>query len=118
MSDDEKVVYELTLDLPGQPKGEPVQIAGLGTFENGKSHQITESQAESYRSYNTRLEYEYDEDNNLVGATAEPGPTLLQAFSKTDGVEVTTVESRSANPPPPPAPKPAEGNKNDDGGDN
>jgi hypothetical protein len=105
MSDEEKVVYEIAFDLPGFAKGEEVQVAGLGTFENGSTYQVTKAEAESYRSYNTSLKYEYDEDNNLVGATAEPGPTLLQAFEHTDGVEVNTVQSRSSNNPPPPPPE-------------
>lgn len=111
MSDDEKVVYEITFDLPGTPKGQEVMVAGLGTFANGSTYEVTEGEAEAYRSYHTSLKYEYDKDNNLVGATAEPGPTLLQAFSKTDGVDVTTVQSKTDNKPPPSP----EDNKNDGG---
>jgi hypothetical protein len=111
MSDDEKVVYEITFDLPGTPKGQEVMVAGLGTFANGSTYEVTEEEAESYRSYHTSLKYEYDKDNNLVGATAEPGPTLLQAFSKTDGVDVNTVQSKTEDKKPVPP-----DDKNSDGG--
>lgn len=91
MADAEKVVYELALDLPGFPNGEPVQIPGLGTFDNGSVYEVTEVEAQAYRTYHTRQVPTEDEDGNIVGATTELGPTLLQAFRRTEGVNVVTA---------------------------
>jgi hypothetical protein len=96
MADNEKVAYELELDLPGHPKGEGVQIPGLGTFENGSVYEVTEEEAQSYRVYHTRQVQQTDEHGNVLGADTELGPTLLQAFRKYEGITVTVAKG---NPP-------------------
>lgn len=92
---DEDVVYTMDVDLDGSPKGEQIQIAGLGTFENGSSYDITRAEAEAYRSYNTRYETIVGENDEILGSTPELGPTLLQASKTMFGVEVTTSGSKS-----------------------
>ena len=84
-----KLAYEVSLDLPGMPKGELVQIPGLGTFENGTSFDVTEEQANAYRVYHQRVDMVYDEETNeLLGSEASVGPTLLQAYKNEQGVDV------------------------------
>jgi hypothetical protein len=91
MSDD-RVVYELSLDLPSLPKGEPVQIPGLGTFENGETHEITKIEHERYRAYHVRQIPVIDEETQEVrGNELENGPTLLQAFKDREDIEVVTI---------------------------
>lgn len=96
MSDaDEKVQYEVTLDLPGTPKGEPVQIVGLGTFDNGSTFEVTKEEAEYYRAFHVRQEPIVDDETQaILGSEAVLGPTLLQAFKDTEGVEVVTVVTK------------------------
>lgn len=98
MSDDEKVVYEVELDLPGIPTGEPVQIPGLGTFNNGDTLDVTKREAEFYRSYHIHQEPIVDEETQaILGSEAVLGPTLLQAFKDTNGVKVTTVVEKKGS---------------------
>jgi hypothetical protein len=91
MSDEEKVVYELDVDVEGLPKGEPLQIMGLGVFENGSSYLITESEAERYRLMNATMEPIVDEDTQAVlGAEYTKSPTLLQlSDSLPEGITVS-----------------------------
>lgn len=90
---DEDAVYELSIDQPNLPKGEPVQIPGLGTFKNGSSHPVTKEEAQAFRVYHTRQENIIDEQTDeVLGSQPVLGPTLLQASKNMFGVEVTTVE--------------------------
>ena len=84
MSDnDEKVAYEISFDLVGPPRGGTVQVPGLGTFENGKTYEVTKAEADAYRSFHTRqTPIVDDETKEIRGTEAELGPTLLQAFKK------------------------------------
>lgn len=88
---DAKLVYELTLDQPNLPKGELVQIPGLGTFENGSTYDIDADQAYSFRTYHVRSVPFVDEETQaILGSSVELGPTLLQASKTMYGVEVAT----------------------------
>jgi hypothetical protein len=78
--------YKLEVDVPHLPKGEPVQIPGLGTFANGETHEIEKEDAEAYRVYN--------------GRDGELGQTLLQASKNMYGVEVSTGQSGGGNSSP------------------
>jgi hypothetical protein len=98
MSDDSKPAYEVTINAPGLPKGELVQIPGLDTYENGSTNEVTKEQADAYRSYHTATTVVLDDEGNPVvendGYVFEtnPGPTLLQAYNYEGAtVEVTTV---------------------------
>lgn len=89
----EDAVYELTIDQPNLPKGEPIQIPGLGTFENGHSYTVTKDQANAFRVYHTRQVSVTDEAGAIVGSRPERGQTLLQAADTMYGVTVETVEA-------------------------
>lgn len=92
MSDsDEKVVYEISFDLESAPKGEPIQVPGLGTFENGKAYEVTKAEADAYRAFHVHQEPVYNDKDEMVGTEAVLGPTLLQAAKHMYGVEVSTV---------------------------
>lgn len=97
---EEDAVYEMTIDQENLPKGEPIQIAGLGTFENGITYTISKEEADAYRVYHTQHEDVIDADTQAVlGTEAVAGPTLLQASKNMYGVEVTTFESKSGSDP-------------------
>ena len=101
---DEKVVYELEINQPNLPKGELVQIPGLGAFANGEKHEITEPEHEAFRAFNqTSVPITDEETGAIVGAERKNGPTLLEASKSMYGVEVATVARQK---------------KNNDGGDN
>jgi hypothetical protein len=90
---DEDVMYELVLDVPGAPKGEPFQIVGLGTFENGNTYTVTKAEADAYRQFHSRtVPVVNEEDQAIVGSNVQLGPTLLQDSKNMYGVEVATVD--------------------------
>lgn len=101
---DEKVQYELTIDQPNLPKGELVQIPGLGTFENGHTYEVTKQEADSYRVYHTRQVPKEDKDGNIVGSDVELGPTLLQAMKHSRTVHVVTHKEGDDEPETPAGP--------------
>jgi hypothetical protein len=96
---DSKSVYTLTIDLPDLPKGELVQIPGLGTFENGESYEVSKQDADAYRAYNSTQEPVIDEETQAVlGSEMTLGPTLLQASqSMMEGITVTTVSASTTS---------------------
>ena len=108
--------YKMTVDVPHLPKGAPIQIVGLGTFENGSTVEVSKEDADHYRDVHGRQEPQHDEDGSLVGMSREKGPTLLQASKSMYGVEVETVQGGS-NPPPPPPPPPGDDDDDDPEGD-
>lgn len=93
----EDPMYEITVDNPNSPKGEPIQIPGLGTFENGSTYVVSKDEAASYRAYHaTQTTVRGADDDSIFGADLEQGPTLLQAAKNMYGVEVSTVSSDDA----------------------
>lgn len=96
----EDAVYELTIDQPNLPKGEPVQIPGLGTFENGYSYTISKDEADAFRTYHTRqVPVTNEETGEIVGSDLEKGPTLLEAAKSMYGVEVTSFDKSNTDDP-------------------
>lgn len=93
MSEDSPA-YKLTVDLPDLPKGELVQIPGLGTFENGSSYEVTQEEADGYRVYHQFVKPVTNKDGAIVGAETELGNTLLEAAKTMYGVEVETVGNK------------------------
>lgn len=88
----EDAMYEMTVDLPTLPKGEPVQIVGLGTFENGSSFTVSKEEAERYRNHHAKQVEVRDEDTgDLLGSEVQQGPTLLQVADSMYGVTVSTA---------------------------
>ena len=92
---EDKVVYKLKLDLPYPNKGDSVQIVGLGTFENGATHDITESQHAQFQVQNATFENNLNENNEVTGATQVPGPTLEEAVETIEGATVTSGTTAS-----------------------
>jgi hypothetical protein len=86
---EDKVVYKMKLDIDHLHKGDSIQVAGLGTFENGATHDITESMHNQFRVQNSTFKDIVDDDNSVVAVETIPGPTLLQAFADRDGINVT-----------------------------
>lgn len=86
-------MYSVTVDMPNLPKGEEVEISGLGRFENGKTTTVSKEEAEAFRTFHQRVSYERDENGALITVT-EIGPTLLQANIL--GVKVETVKDEPA----------------------
>jgi len=87
---EDKVVAKLKLDMPQHAKGAAIQIAGLGTFENGATHDITESQHEQFRVQSSTYEDVVNDNNELVGVKPILGSTLAEAFKDNEDVTVTS----------------------------
>ena len=91
-------MYKLKIDNPNLTPGTEVEIAGLGTFKNGKEYTIEDEAAEYYRvAHPVAVEggEQYTEDGSLVTAAYELGPTLLQAFKDDESIIVTTVKKKA-----------------------
>lgn len=69
-------MYQITIDIPGTPKGKEFSIPGLGTYKNGSTNVVTDEEADMFRAYQT--------DSGM------PDRTLLQAFQKDEYVTVET----------------------------
>lgn len=118
MSDEEKVKYVLTLDVPGTPKGHGIEIPGLGVFANGDEHEITEAQARSYRAANPVAQAVVGDNNEILGVDVKQGSTLLQASRRAmEGITVSTYDESDPEDEededveePEPEPDPDEGN--------
>jgi hypothetical protein len=94
MSDDEKVKYVLELDVPGLDNKAEVEIPGLGVFQNGQTHEITEQQASDYRVRMATAEPVYDDDDIIIGSEVSQGPTVLQASrAMMEGISVSTANA-------------------------
>ena len=87
------MAYKLKVDVEGLPKGTPVQIAGLGEFENGSTYTVSEDEHDAFRRYHGRVVPALGEEQEIVGTEVELGPTLIQ--SNIHGVEVTKVKRQS-----------------------
>jgi hypothetical protein len=93
----DNVAYELTID---PSVGDSLQIPGLGTFDPGKTYEISKEEADSYRSFWTR--------------NGELGATLLQNSKKMYGVTVTTPKSGGSDDKQDDSKQEAESDKQDD----
>lgn len=92
-----KLVYEVTVNQPGLPKGELVQIPGLGEFENGSTFDVDEDQHNAFRTYHSGQEMAQDDDGAWYVSNVKPGPTLLQAFPEGTALEVVTYASKGGS---------------------
>lgn len=81
-------MYEMKLDFPNLNKGDLVEVDGLGVFENGASYQISEEEAEQYRSTRPTVTTSTSKKGQMT-TTSELGPTLLEDYSKHDHITVT-----------------------------
>lgn len=94
-------MYKITFDLPNLAPGAEVEVNGLGRFENGKTYEIDDEQAQTFRDRHMVFDTEYDEVPTNDGGTTKvpryvpkPGPTVLQAFENTVGVTVETYSPK------------------------
>lgn len=86
----EPAIYDLKVALPNLPEGEPVQIPGLGTFKNGSTYEITQSDDDAYRSYHTKALPNWDEEaKEYRGSKEVLGPSLLDASVGMRGIDVS-----------------------------
>jgi hypothetical protein len=93
-------VYEHTIDQPNSPKGEPLQIVGLGTFENGYTYTINRYEAESFRDFHQSLvPVMAEDDKSIIGQERQQGPTLLEAAKGMYGVTVTSFDKDQDSDP-------------------
>lgn len=121
------VAYVMEIDVEGSPKGEEFQIAGLGTFKNGETYEVTKEEADAYRTYHSRQKPILEEGTNaILGSELENGPTLLQAAKGMHGVKVSTPgssnsgESDNEQPQdlnPPSGPEVSDTDENEEGGE-
>jgi len=81
-------MYKLTLNLPNLSQGSPVELDGLGVFENGKEYLIEKDAADSFRQRHTSAHSVYDDKERYVGDVFTIGPTLVEAFKDTVGIDV------------------------------
>lgn len=81
--------YNVTVDMPNLPRGEEVEISGLGRFKNGSTTEVSKEDAEAFRTFHQNVRFEHDENGALLTIT-EQGPTVLQA--NIPGVVVETVK--------------------------
>lgn len=86
---------------PALPDGAEIEVPGLGVFKNGSTRQVSEEEAEYFRTVNARLvDVETDDRPAWTGAAGtelRQGPTVLQAFKDhpTVSVESTGVDKSS-----------------------
>lgn len=91
-------MYELKLNLPNVGRGVEVEIDGLGTFKNGTTVEVSKAQAENFRQRNMVTEFETNDKGELQ-SKFKPGPTVLEAFRDTEGVDVVKAETKHDDDP-------------------
>jgi hypothetical protein len=99
---DNPAVAELAVNVPTLPEGEPLQIPGLGTFENGQTYGLTQDEIDGFSTYHTQHLLTYNEVGESV-IEVVPGITLADA---TDTMEGFTFKVLGADPKSQPKPKP------------
>lgn len=87
-----KIAYEIEINQPNLPEGEPIQVPGLGTFENGQTYDVTEEEGNSYRAFHSYQEPIIGENNEVLGANTLPGRDLAEAFEGAYGITVTKTD--------------------------
>lgn len=81
---------QLTVNVPGTPKDEPIEVPPFGIIPNGTTKPLTEEELDAYETYMRYLsgdpEYEVDDDVVIppplpVEAVETPGPVSTPAES-------------------------------------
>lgn len=72
------MTYKLKVNSKTLPKGKLVTIKGLGSFENGKTHDVSDEQAERFRVINSVQVSNTNEKGETTTET-KLGPTLTEA---------------------------------------
>ena len=88
--------YRVRVNDPAAPDGADIEVPGLGVFKNKSTRQISEEEAENFRSVNaTLVDVETDDRPAFAGTAAvelQRGPTVLAAFQDHPTVEVEKVD--------------------------
>lgn len=90
--------FKVSVNDPALPDGADVEVPGLGVFKNKSPRQISEEDAEYFRTVNSRLvDVQTDDSPAWTGAAAvelQRGPTVLAAFQDHPTVSVEKVDDR------------------------
>jgi hypothetical protein len=86
--------YRLKFDNPNAGEGAQFSIHGLGTFTNGKTYEVSDEAAETFRRSNATIQQELNDEGMATSSELVPGPALdeVQMF----GVTVTKVGDEAA----------------------
>ena len=90
-------MYKMEINLPNTPRGQLVEVDGLGIFENGSEVFIDKEQAEAFRAKHEKVVVRSTK-RGLSIVDVKPGLTVLQAFERVEGITVTTSDKANAAP--------------------
>jgi hypothetical protein len=86
--------YTIKFEYPNLSPGQVVQVPGLGEFENGKSHELTDEQVQAWRASNFSLLPVMDKANQPTGEyRRKEGMRLSEYFAHSDYVTVKETKS-------------------------
>lgn len=90
--------YKVTVNDPALPDGSEVEVPGLGVVANGSTRQISEEDAENFRTVHSALvDVETDDRPAWTGAAGvelHRGPTVLAAFKDHPTVSVEAADDK------------------------
>ena len=94
--------YQIKINQPNLAEGTELTILGLGTFENGKTYDISDEQVEAFREANQvdAGGFDNDPESESFGVyvpNMQPGPHLTDV--SIHGVEVTEAAGKKAKSP-------------------
>ena len=92
-------MYTLAVNAKGLSKGTPINIDGLGLFENGKKYEISEEAEEAYRMRHSVQRVEYDDEGNMF-VEVELGPSLTDVESDLFKVTKSLAQQESDDKTP------------------
>lgn len=81
-------MYKVEVNMPNLPKGVPVEVDGLGVFENGATYEISEEEALAFRQKHVVIQTKYDDEGKMTN-TPVLGPAVVDAFKDSETVKVT-----------------------------
>jgi hypothetical protein len=101
------MAFKLTIDMPNLGPDDKIAIMGLGEFQNGKSYEVSDELADSFRQAHSSVQDKRGNKGELLGTETVLGPPL-------DEVEMYGVEVEALKETPKPANQntpPKEGDK-------
>jgi hypothetical protein len=92
------VAFSVEVNLPNRPKGDGIEILGLGVFPNGETTEISDEQMEYFRVINTRLVDVDSEDRpaftGAAGMESRQGPDAVEAFKEHPHISVSKIAQK------------------------
>lgn len=85
-------MYEVTFNLDSLPEGAPVEVDGLGRFENGATYAVSEEEALAFQTKHAVQTFTHDEDTGALLTDVQLGPTLEESFKDVQGIDVKVAE--------------------------